>query len=356
MPYAFACNALAAFISPLFVGAMADRAMAPTRLLRWLNWLSALFLTLTFISIQAGWGGFIMLGFMMCHALCSSPVFSLSNSIVFASLQKPSRGFGPLRLWGTIGWAVAGWMISWVLHADTSPVSGYSSAAVLLSIGFFTYLLPETPPPPQTGKLCWRERLGLDALSLLKHHDHRIVFLTTVLLTIPLAAFYPMTPLHLKDLGESAPAATMAFGQLTEIICLLALGSLWKHVRLKWIFLTGIGFAILRFALFSLDSRAWLVAGITLHGLTYGLYFITTQIYLAERIDKEWRSRAQALLALLTGGVGNLIGYLCTGWWRSACTVQGHTAWPLYWLGLCACTSAVAIIFVFSYQGIGKRT
>jgi MFS family permease len=147
----------------------------------------------------------------------------------------------------------------------------------------------------------------------------------------------------------------MALGQLTEVLCLLLMGSIWKFFRLKWIFLTGICFGILRYAFFSLDSQPWLVAGIVLHGMTYALYFITVQIYLAERIGKEWRTRAQALLTLLTSGVGNLLGYLSTGLWREACVSEGRTVWPLFWWVLCAGTCAVAILFIITYHGVGKR-
>lgn len=352
IPYAFACNAIAAFISPLFVGAMADREIAPSKLLRWLNWLSAFFLTLVFTSIQFGWGGGLMLAFMMGHALSSSPVFSLATSIVFGSLSDPAKNFGRLRVWGTIGWIVAGWIVSWVLCADASPLSGYASAVALLGIGFFTYLLPEIPPAPSKMHLTWSQRMGLDALALLKHHDHRIVYLTTVLITIPLAAFFPYTPLHLRELGVSAPTAMMACGQLTEIVCMLSLATLWKRVRLKWIFLAGLIFAILRFAFFTLDSRGWLIAGICMHGLCYTLYYITCQIYLAERIEKPMQARAQALLTLLISGVGNLIGYLGVGWWQNSCTAGTQTNWALFWWGLCLVTSLVAVFFIVSYHGI----
>lgn len=354
IPYAFACNAVAAFISPLFVGALADRSFSPERLLRWLNWSSGLFLGLTFLAIDCHWSGGVLLSLNMGYSLCTSPIFSLTTTIALMQMSDPRR-FGPLRLWGTLGWAVAGWVVSWGLHADSSTLSGYAAAALMILVGCLTYVLGESLPPPSFSHKTWKERLGLDALELIHHKDHRIVFITTALFSIPLAAFFPYTPIHLREQGAAFPAALMAFGQVSELICLLFLAKVIAHVRLKWIFLAGIFFGVLRFAFFSLDTQFWLIAGITLHGLCYSLFFVTGQIYLAERIERNMQARAQALLSLLINGVGNLAGYLATGWWRQACMKGQSTDWRLFWLGLCASTLAVGVYFLFSYQGINKR-
>lgn len=356
VPYAFACSALSAFISPLFVGAMADRSTPPSKLLRYLNLLSGALLALSFLAVENAWGGGVMLGFMLAHALCASPNFSLATSLVLASLDNPGKNFGPLRLWGTVGWAVAGWFISLVLHADASPLSGYTAAAAYVLLSLLTFAMKDPPISAQVPKARgWRERLGLDALKLLGHHDHRMVFLTTVLFTVPLAAVFPYAPIHLAQAGASAPAATMALGQVVEVLCLLAMGSLWTRVRLKWIFVAGMVAALLRFLTMATGQLPWMTLGVSLHGLCYALFYITGQIYLAERIDPAWKTRAQALLSLLINGVGNLSGYLLCGWWYQACSSGEKTQWSLFWLVLCACTSGVAMYFVISYHGIGKR-
>lgn len=72
---------------------------------------------------------------------------------------------------------------------------------------------------------------------------------------------------------------------------------------------------VVRFALCALDGPGWLLAGISLHGCSFTLVFITAQIYLDERVDRAWRARAQALLSLMMSGVGSLLGYLGGGFW-----------------------------------------
>ena len=90
-----------------------------------------------------------------------------------------------------------------------------------------------------------------------------------------------------------------------------------------------------------------------LHGCSYALVIITAQIYLEQRIDSTWRARAQALLTLMTSGVGNLAGYLGTGAWFSVCTHPQGTQWSLFWGGLSAMVGVVMVYFLTAYHGIG---
>jgi hypothetical protein len=145
----------------------------------------------------------------------------------------------------------------------------------------------------------------------------------------------------------------MSLGQVTEIISMFCLGALLNW-RLKWIFACGLGFGVLRFALSALNGAGGLLAGVTLHGASFTLVFITAQIYLDQRVDPAWRARAQALMSLMNGGVGNLLGYLGTGWWFAACAGADGTRWSLFWGGLSGGVTAVLIYFLLAYHGIGR--
>ncbi len=348
--YAFATGAIAAFISPLIFGAMADRHFAPVKVLRGLAVATAGALALATFSIERSWPAGVVLGLIQMLALCSAPSASISTSIIFSRLKNSTREFGPVRAMGTIGWMCGCWLAS-ALGADASTLAGYMAAGAWLVIAAFTYLLPNVPPPESKDQVTWRERLGWDALVLLKQRDTRVVFITAALLNIPLAAFYPLTPPHLKQLGFEHVSAWMTLGQTTEIFAMFALAGLFLRLRLKWIFLAGLGFSFVRFICCALDLPGWLLVGITLHGLSYTFYFITAQIYLDERIDPAWRARAQALFSLMTGGVGNLIGYLGTGWWFNACATSTGTRWPVFWGGIAAVAAGIMIYFLATYRG-----
>ena len=349
--YVFACNSIAALISPLAVGALADQRMAPERVLRWLGTGSALFLTLLYIGIGQRWHAGWILVLAQVHAFWSVPTFGLTTSLILSRLHEQRANFGPVRLWATLGWMSAGWVVSWVLQADSSTLSGYAASVVWILTVAFTFTLPPSKPGASLSRHTVREVLGLDALHLLRHHDHGIVFITAALLNMVLAVFYPFTPLHLEELGVGHVTAVMSLGQITEGIAMLGLAALMQRYRLKWVFLSGIGMGVLRYALFAVDTKAAVITGIFLHGFCFTLFVITAQIYLERRVDSSQRARAQALLTLMMGGFGNLAGTLGGGWWRSSCQNGGHTDWRAFWLGMTLATIAVMIFFALAYRG-----
>ena len=351
VPLVFSTTAVAAFISPLFVGAMADQKHSPVLLLRWLTAATSAALLITCGSLAWGWSDMAVLACAQVQALVATPVWSVASSIVFSQLHDAKRQFGPLRAWATGGWMVGCWIISFVLKADASLLGGLTAACLWMVVMTLTWRLPDIPPGEVLQHRTWRQILGLDALELLKHRDHRVVFITAALYCIPLAAFYPYTSRHLGDLGVKNISAVMSLGQTTEILVMLVLAGLLARVRLKWVFLSGIAICVVRYSFNALATTGWVMFGTFLHGLAFTLYFITTQIYLEERIDPKWRVRAQALLALLMSGVGNLCGYLGGGWWYDACTKDGVTDWPRFWWGETALTAAVCVFFALAYRG-----
>ncbi|MGN6554918.1 MAG: MFS transporter [Verrucomicrobiota bacterium] len=351
-PYAFAAAALAAFVSPLIFGAVADRHASPVKVLRGLSLATAAAMTLASTGIKLGWNPWLVLGLIQLHALCFAPIWSISSTIVFARLADAQKEFGPIRAMATLGWMFGCWTVS-ALHADTSALAGYAGVVMWLVVAAFTFALPELPTPKSLVQLTLRQRLGLDALGLLKNRDHRVVFITVALFSIPLAGFYPYAPPHLRELGFHRTSAWMSLGQVTEVIAMLSLGRLLLNWRLKWIFACGLGFGVLRFGLSALNAKFWLLTGVLLHGASFTLVFITAQIYLDQRVDPAWRARAQALMSLMNGGVGNLIGYLGTAAWFAACASPTGPRWSIFWLGLAATVIGVLIYFLVAYRGIG---
>ena len=341
-PYAFAASAVAAFISPLMFGAMADRHVPPAVVLRGLAVATSVLTALVSMALKTHCSGWLILGLIQIFYLAYAPMFSISTALVLARLADAKKEFGPIRSMATLGWMAGAILIS-LLSLDRSALAGYLGAVFWLLVAVFTYYLPKLEVPPAVARLSWRERFGLDALALLKNRNTRVVFITTTLFNIPLCAFFPFTPTHLHDLGFTHTSAWMSMGQITELIAMFSLAWLLVNWRLKWIFACGLAFGVARFACSAFNTTDSLLLGITLHGASFVLVFITAQIYLDQQIDPAWRSRAQALLTLLNGGVGNLIGYLGSGWWFSACTQPRGTHWPVFWGGLAAAVAAVLV-------------
>ncbi len=349
-PVAFATAALAALVSPLIFGALADRQVAPARVLRWLSAAAGFSMAAAAAALQRGWPAGVVLLLIQAHALCTAPTWSLGSTIVLARLRDSQREFGPLRAMATLGWMAGCWTVS-LLQADASPRAGYAGAVVWLGLAVFTRWLPQVSPPAPAGRLNLRQRLGLDALALFRHPDHRVVFIMVALFAMPIAAFYPYTPPHLRDLGFERTTAWMTLGQVTEVGAMFLLARLFTNWRLKWIFAAGLALGVARFGLCALDGQVWVLAGVTLHGASFTLVFITTQIYLDARVDPAWRARAQALMTLMTSGVGYLAGYLGNGAWFAFNTTPAGTNWPLFWAGLAAAVALVLAYFLTAYRG-----
>jgi MFS family permease len=349
-PFAFAANALAAFISPLMFGAMADRHVAPARVLRWLACATGITMAVIATAINQGCNPWLVLALIQIFSLSYAPMFSISTALVLARLENAQKEFGPVRALATFGW-MCGALLVGLLNLDRTANEMYLGAGFWLLVAGFTFFLPALEIPKSAEHLSWHERLGLDALTLLRDRDTRVVFIVTTLFNIPIAAFYPYAPTHLHDLGFAHTSAWMSLAQVTEIIAMFSLAWLLHHWRLKWIFACGLGFGILRFAFSAMNTKSSLLLGVTLHGASFVLVFVTAQIYLNHRIDAAWRARAQALLTFLNGGIGNLIGYLGTGWWFDICVRPAGMRWPLFWGGLAATVAAVLIYFLAAYRG-----
>jgi MFS family permease len=380
--YAWATNATAAIISPLIVGALADQCYSSERVLRWLGFGSAILLCLLSLAIDSHQANWAVLALAQCHALFSVPSFGLATSLVISRLHEPKREFGPLRSFATVGWMVGGVILSlgtlfqgWLLRAGMlesgllvavsrwwkeavegqhfALMSGIAGALSWLAVITITWGIRPVPPLGELRHRTWRDILGLEAWSLLRHPDHRVVFVGAALFNVPLAAFYQETPLHLHDIGLTrleVPAA-MSLGQVMEVVGLFSLAWLLARVRLKWLFLSGIAFGALRYGLFIFNTLPAICSGIFMHGLCFTLFFMSAQIYLEQRIAPAMRARAQALLSLMMSGIGNLFGYLLCGAWRTYCTQAETTDWPRYWLGLTLVIVAIMAWFAASYRG-----
>jgi hypothetical protein len=306
-------------------------------------------------AIRQGANQWLVLALIQLNALCVAPTWSLSSSIVLSRLRDSQRQFGPIRSFGTIGWMVGLCAVS-ALRADTSPVALFMAAAMWLLMAGYTLSLPCVVPPGAGRHISLRERLGLDAFTLFKNRDHRVVFLTAALFSIPLAAFYPYTPTHLRAFGLERSSAWMSLAQVTEIIAMVGLSGILARYRIKWTLAAGLGFGLLRYILCAFDTRLGVLAGLTLHGFAFTLFYINIQIYFDQRVDPAWRVRAQALATLMYSGFGNLIGYLGTGWWFQACQRDGGTRWPLFWGVLAGLVGMVLAWFLTAYQGKGKKS
>lgn len=346
---AYGANAVAAIVSPFFVGMIADRFFPTQRVLAVLHLSGGILLWLA--STQQTFAGFY--AFLLAYALCFMPTLALSNSISFDHLPDAARDFPRVRVLGTVGWIVAGLLIGW-LGAEATALPMQIAAGASLVLGLFCFALPHTPPHNAGKAVTARDVLGLDALALLRDSSFRMFVLGSFLLCIPLQFYYAFTNPFLSELGVPAPAAMQTLGQVSEIGFLLLLPWFLTRFGVKRILLIGMAAWSLRYLAFAYGNGgsglALLYIGILLHGVCYDFFFVTGQIYVDQRAPLAIRASAQGFLAFVTLGLGNLIGSYAAGRIVEANTLADGHNWTAIWQVPSAMAAVVLVLFLFFFR------
>lgn len=354
LSYAFLAGPVAAMISPLIIGALADNRFAAQKVVGCISIISACFLATSFNVLDRGGPPMLFIGLLACSSIMGAPMQSMLASISMSHLRSGEREFPIIRLGGTLGWMMAGFITSFVIFADASPKAGYAAAITRCVCGIFCFFLPHTPPLGRSRSL--RTLLGLDAFKLLKERDHLVFFSVTALLSAPLAAFFMHTPMHLSALGNSKPTATMTIGQISEIVAMLLMSVVMTRFRVKTVLMFALSLSALRYALYAVSgmtgTSGWLIGGIALHGLCYTLYFITGQLFLDRRVEPEMRTQAQGLLSLMSNGVGSVVGTLLSVRLYDFTVGANHGGWATYWWIQAGCIAICLPILAIFYKGV----
>ncbi len=357
---AFSTQSWGAIIAPFIIGLIADRYINAERILGILHLIGAVLMYQMYQSTDFQTFYPLVLGYMIAYM----PTLALVNSVSFNQMTDPAKEFSFIRVWGTIGWILAGLSISFVFNWDTSENINQGllrntflmTAIASAVLGIYSFTLPKTPPNiDKKEKVSVSTLLGLDALKLLKDKNFLIFFLSSILICIPLAFYYQNTNPFLAEIGVANPTGKMAIGQISEVAFMLLLPLFFKKFGFKVTILFAMLAWTIRYALFAFgdagDLAFMLIIGIALHGICYDFFFVAGQIYTDSKAGKKYKSAAQVLITLATYGIGMLIGFWVAGKISDHyLTVDGTHIWQSIWLFPAMFAIVVLIIFALLFK------
>lgn len=336
----FSTQSWGAIIAPFIIGLIADRYFNAEKILGILHIAGAILMYQMYSATDIS----VFYPYVFVYMVLYMPTLALVNSVSFNQMGDPEKEFSNIRIWGTIGWILAGVLISYFFHWDSQEATANGalkntflmSAVASLSLGIFSFLLPKTPPKNKsTEKIKVSEILGLDALKLLKDKNFLIFFISSILICIPLAFYYQNANLFLSKIGMDNPTGKMTIGQVSEVLFLLAIPVFFKKFGFKKTILVGMLAWTIRYLLFAFGNAGelsfMLLLGIALHGICYDFFFVSGQIYTNSKAGDKFKSSAQGLITLATYGVGMLIGFIVAGQITEMYKVNGIEDWKMIW-------------------------
>ena len=352
----YTVNPIAAIAAPFFVGLVADRFFATEKVYAILHLLGGVLLL---AAPQTVGNSTMFIVMLLLYNLCYMPTIALSNSLAFHNISDQEKQFPRIRVWGTIGWIIAGLFISFGLAAFVSGVRPEQTALPLYTAGIaslvlaaFSLSLPHTPPPARGQAVSARSVIGLDAFKQLGSRPFYVFIVSALLLCIPLAAYYNFTQLYLTAARVPNIAATQTLGQMSETVFMFAMPFFFARLGVKRMLLAGMAAWVLRYVLFAMgapDAVYWMIIlGILLHGLCYDFFFVTGMIYVDKKSTSAIRGQAQGFFVFVTYGVGMLIGAQVAGTvynrFLAGATALTLEQWRSFWL-LPAGFAAVVLVF-----------
>ena len=327
---AYSTAAIAAIISPVIVGMIADRFFSPNRVLAFLNIVGALLLfALTKIESFS-----LFFPVLLLYSICFMPTMSLTNSISFANLRDTAKEFSKIRLFGSFGWIGSGLLIS-ALKIEPFSTPFLIGAGISMLAGLYALTLPYNAPVKGEGKAGIRQLLGFDAFKLTKDRSFLVLLVFSALICIPLAFYDSFTNLFITDVGIENAAAAMSLGQVAEVIFLFTFPFLFLKLRYKGSLVAAIVAWVVMYGLFALGARTgqngFIYSVLPLHGFCFTFFFVAGQLFVDEKAPASLRNSAQGLISFATYGVGKYLGTLVAGNVVDHHSVQGSYNWVSIW-------------------------
>ena len=359
----YATMGIASLFMPAVMGVIADRWVQAQRLLGISHIIAALLMIMA--SQQSSYQTLYPL--VLLSVMFYMPTIALSNTVAYNALNKANldtvKAFPPIRVWGTVGFICAMWIVDLTGWKDTSFQLNFS-AILGIALGIYSLTLPSCEVNRNIKTTSWIDTLGLRAFTLFKEKKMAIFFLFSMMLGMSLqitnafadgyiAGFGDVSVYgeqYLNTFGVKHSTMLISLSQISETLCILLIPFCLKKFGIKNVMLISMFAWVLRFGLLGAGNPGvgvWMfILSMIVYGVAFDFFNISGSLYVEKETAPEIRASAQGVFMIMTNGFGAFIGSYVAGW------VVDKFGWPLSWYIFAGYALVVAILFalVFKYK------
>lgn len=359
----YATMGVAALFMPGIMGIVADRWINAERLYGILHLLGAglLLWASTVDSYDA------LYPIMLLNAMVYMPTIALNNAISYRVLEQNGMSviqkFPPIRVWGTVGFIVAMWMVD-LAGWTKSALQLYISAGAAVFLGLYGFTMPACPPARDVAKQSLASALGLDAFVLFRRRQMLVFFIFAMMLGAALqitnafggAFLADFTDTYPDSFGVKHPNILISISQISETLFILTIPFFLQRFGIKIVMLISIFAWVLRFGLFAVGDPGaglWmLVLSMIIYGMAFDFFNISGSLFVDREAAGDIRASAQGLFMIMTNGFGAFFGSIAAGMVVDHFTVDGVKDWTSIWFAFAGYALVLGLLFplLFRYR------
>ncbi|MDD2280376.1 MAG: nucleoside permease [Bacteroidales bacterium] len=366
----YATMGLASLFMPGLLGVVADRWINAEKLLGICHLIGALLLFWASTVTDPD----LMYWIMLLNAMVYMPTIALNNTVSYTILKQKGmdvvKDFPPIRVWGTVGFIMAMWVVD-LCGWSLSPLQLYIGSAAAFILGLYAFTMPSCPPAKSQKKRTLISSLGLDAFVLFKQPKIATFFIFAMLLGAalqitntfgtPFLQEFAKNPAYASLFAVTHPGILMSISQMSETLFILAIPFFLSRFGIKKVVLMSIFAWVLRFGLFGLgnpgDGLVLLVMSMIIYGIAFDFFNISGSLFVETEASPEIRASAQGLFMIMTNGIGAFVGGWVSGWVVDYFTAaDGMKDWQSIWFVFATYALILGILFAifFRYKHVPK--
>lgn len=357
----FSTLGIASLFMPAIMGIVADKWINAEKLLGICHFTGALLLFWASTVTNPD----VFFYVMLLNSMFYMPTIALNSTVSYIVLEQKGydvvKDFPPIRVWGTIGFIAAMWVVD-LFGWKSSHMQLIFSATSSLALGMYAFTLPECKPTASKQKKTLAARFGLDALVLFKQSKMAVFFLFAMFLGAALQitnAFGNLfldsfTLTHPDTFGVKHPIVLLSISQMSETLFILTIPFFLKRFGIKKVMIISIFAWVLRFGLFSIGDPGsglyLLVLSMIVYGMAFDFFNISGSLFVEKEVPSSYRASAQGIFMLVTNGVGATLGGYGSGLVVDLFTKEGVRDWPTIWLVFAGYALVLGLIFPFAFK------